>query len=121
MENLIITGELVKVLNLKSGVSKAGKEWKTRDFLIEYNQDTQYPRQATFTLFGDKSNILDEYKVGDVIEVHYNIDAREYNGRYFNNVTAWQVSHQSNENSSAAPVSNDNADLVPAENDDLPF
>ena len=88
-DNLVVTGVLEKVLPIQSGTSKAGKEWQKLDFVIETLGE--YPKKIAFTLFGDKTSMIDGVGVGQEIEVSFNLESREYEGRWFSNINAWRV------------------------------
>lgn len=83
-----ITGKVVAVLELQSGTSKKGSEWKKRDFVIE-TLDDKFPKKVCFTLFGDRADACPS--IDSVVNVAFDIDAHEYNGKWFNSVNAWKV------------------------------
>lgn len=89
MSNLQTRGKVKEILMPENGVSKAGKEWSKRDFVIE--TEGEYPKLNCFTLFGDKADILDNINVGATVDVHFNLESKEFNGRYFHNINAWKV------------------------------
>lgn len=89
MSELKISGKVTVILQVENGTSKAGKEWKKQDFVIETGD--KYPALVCFTLFGDKLSLLNGVSVGDEVDVSFNIESREYNGRYFHNINAWKV------------------------------
>jgi hypothetical protein len=89
MSNLQTRGKVTLILLPQNGVSKSGKEWSKRDFVIE--TEGEYPKLNCFTLFGDKANILDNINIGATVNVHFNLESREFNGRYFHNLNAWKV------------------------------
>ena len=72
-----------------SGVSKAGKPWKKREYVLE-TQDTAFPQKIFFDFFGDKA---DQYplEVGQVVKLSFDINSREYNGRWFTSISAWKA------------------------------
>ena len=47
-----ITGKVIFILPLRSGISKNGKEWKSQEFVIEIPGN--YPRKICINIFGDK-------------------------------------------------------------------
>lgn len=61
--SLQVKGKIQQILKPESGVSRAGKEWKKQEFVIE--TDEQFPRKVCFTLFNDKSSLLDGFSQGD--------------------------------------------------------
>ena len=83
-----ITGKVLAVLELQSGTSKKGSEWKKRDFVIE-TLDEKFPKKVCFTLFGDRADACPS--INNVVKVAFDIDAHEYNGKWFNSVNAWKV------------------------------
>ena len=83
-----ITGKIIVALPEQSGVSKAGNTWKKKEYVLE-TQDT-YPKKVHFDLFGDKA---DKYPltVGQTVRLSFDIESREYNGRWFTSIRGWQV------------------------------
>ena len=88
-----ITGNVVVVCPIKSGVSQSGKEWQSLDFVIEVQG--QYPKKVVLNLFGqDRINQLNPQAGEQNVTVDFDIDAHEYNGRWFNQVSAWKITRQ---------------------------
>ena len=103
-------------LSVESGTSKAGKEWKKQSFIVDTG--SQYNPEICFELFGEeKIDILKNHNEGDQIDVSFNLSSREYNGRYFHNVSAWRIENISTNESKEIPEFNESAN----EEDDLPF
>lgn len=117
--SLSTSGKIVNILNVESGTSKAGKEWKKQGFVID-NGD-QYNPNVCFSLFGDdKIAMLNNFTVGQEVEVAFNLSSREYNGKWYHNIDAWKITAQG----ATAPAAGAPApaiDNAPAEDDDLPF
>ena len=89
------TGKIIKVLPLKSGVSKSsGKEWKSQEYVME-TSDIRYPTHLCFSVFGDRVDSF-AIKEGEELTVSFNIDAREYEGRWYNSIQAWKVDRGTN-------------------------
>ena len=84
-----IQGKIIVALPERSGVSARG-EWKVQEFVLE-TVDTQYPRKMLFDVFG--ADRLQRYnlQVGQMVSVAFDIDAREYNGRWYNSIRAYDV------------------------------
>ena len=83
-----IKGKIIHVLPLQEGTSKAGNSWKKQEYVLETND--QYPKKVCFDLFGDKA---DQYRaeIGDDVVLSFDIESREYNGRWYNDIRAWRV------------------------------
>ena len=87
-----IIGKAIAVLPVKSGVSqRTGEQWQSREYVIETQK--QYPKRMCFEVFG--TDKLKEFNIrnNDLIKVHFDITAREYNGKWYNSVRAWKVEH----------------------------
>ena len=122
MSNLSVEGKL-KRINDEQVISD---RFKKREFVIETEE--QYPQVLMFQLAQDKTNLIDQFSLGDKVEVFFNLRGREWQKdpaaeiRVFNTLDAWRI--QKVEAMQAA----DNTDVAAAEpiapaseEDDLPF
>lgn len=88
-----LQGKIIAVQDRKSGVSQTtGNAWTTQEFVVEEIKD-RYPQRMCFSVFGEEklNNWVGLLQVGSFVRVHFDIDAREYNGRWFNSMNAWKV------------------------------
>ena len=86
-----ITGKIIHALEPRSGVSAStGNPWSMQTFVIETTQE-QYPRRCAFEVFGEERLKQFNFQVGQEYTVSFDIDAREYQGRWYNSVRAWRV------------------------------
>ena len=83
-----IQGKVIAVLPERSGVSARG-EWKSQTYVIETQE--QYPKKMAFDVFGADRLAQFNIQSGEVINVSFDIDAHEYQGRWFNSIRAWNV------------------------------
>ena len=122
-----LQGKVIAVLPKRSGVSARG-EWKTQDYVIETHD--QYPRKMVFNVFGADRIAQFAIKAGEEITVSFDIDAHEYQGRWFNSIRAWNIQRVDAAASQAAspvPAADAQAPFPPAAQseeesaDDLPF
>lgn len=83
-----IKGKIIQKFDLQSGTSKAGNPWKKQNYLLE-TLDT-YPKKIYFDFFGDRA---DQYplNVGDMINLSFDIESREYQGRYYTDIRGWKA------------------------------
>ena len=103
-------GILKEVLEVQSGTSKAGKDWQKQEFVIDTGD--QFNPIMCFGAFGeDKVNKLKEFKVGDSIEIEFNVQCREFKGKYYTNLDAWKIDKAATD---AMPT-------PASDTDDLPF
>ena len=86
-----IQGKVIAVLPERSGISQRG-EWRSQTYVIETQE--QYPKKMAFDVFGGDRIVNFGIHLGEVIDVSFDIDAHEYQGRYFNQIRAWNVVHQ---------------------------
>jgi|GEM_PF-53314 len=83
-----LQGKIIAALEPRSGTSARG-EWKSQDFVVETHD--QYPRKMVFSVFGADRLERFNIQVGQEVTVSFDIDAHEYNGRWFNNIRAFDV------------------------------
>ena len=87
---MIVKGKLVKMMDAESGTSKAGKEWVKRNFII--NNGSEYNPEVCCQVFGkEKVDALNDFQVGQELEVSINLSSREYKGKYYHNIDAWKI------------------------------
>ena len=83
-----ISGQIIAVLPTRSGTSARGTEWSSQTAVVETKE--QYPKKVAFDVMGEKIAQFN-LQVGEYVTVSYDIDAHEYQGRWFNAVRAWNV------------------------------
>ena len=86
-----ITGKITKVLETVSGTSKAGKEWKKLSFVVTTTEE--YNNLYCFDVFGEeKVENFEKYnKVGDEVDVEFNVKTNEWKDKYFTSLDAWKI------------------------------
>lgn len=86
-----LQGKIIVVLPERSGTSQRGNQWRSITYVLETQE--QYPKKLAFDVTNDKIDLLN-IQVGEFLTVQFDINAREYQGRYFNSVQAWNVIRQ---------------------------
>ena len=85
-----LTGKVIAIMEPRSGVStRTGNSWMTQEYVIEV--PGQYPRKMLFNIFGEDRIKQFNIQPGEEITVQFDIDAREYNGRWFNDIRAYNI------------------------------
>ncbi|MBO4658407.1 MAG: DUF3127 domain-containing protein [Prevotella sp.] len=84
-----IQGKIILALPVKTGTSARG-EWKVQEFVLE-TLDAQFPRKMVFSVFGEERLQRFNIQVGQDVNVSFDIDAREYQGKWFNSIRAFDV------------------------------
>ena len=85
-----LTGRIIAVLPAQSGVSaRTGNSWMSQEYVIEV--PGQYPRRCVFRIFGEDRIKQMNIQMNEDLTVQFDIDAHEYNGRWFNDIRAFNV------------------------------
>ena len=85
-----LTGRIIAVMEPRSGVSaRTGNAWMTQEYVIEV--PGQYPNRCVFNIFGEDRIKQFNIQNGEDITIQFDIDAREYQGRWFNDIRAYNV------------------------------
>ena len=84
-----LQGKVIAALPERGGVSQRGTEWKVQEFVIETHE--QYPKKMVFEVFGADRLARFNIQIGQEVLVAFDIDAREWNGRWFNSIRAYDV------------------------------
>lgn len=126
-----ITGKIVQTLPKQTGNAKNGTTWEKQEYIIEV--PGQYPKKVCFNLWGDK---IAKFGIqdGQDLTISVDIESREYNGRWYTDVRAWNVTKQNGGSAIGGTNSAPSFDAAPAgdlgsnaaannpfEDDDLPF
>lgn len=83
-----VIGKIIVALPETTGVSKAGNAWKKREYVLETQESR--PHQIFFDFFGDRADQF-PLQVGQVIKLSFDIESREYNGRWFVSIHGWKA------------------------------
>lgn len=133
-----VTGKIIAVLTANSGVSaRTGNPWMSQEYVLETHD--QYPKKVCFRVFGEDRIKQFNIQAGEELTVSFDLDAHEYNGRWFNSVSAWAVNRavqtqpagagstdmpfppQNGAQPAAAPFASEPATGGEGSADDLPF
>lgn len=112
-----IAGKILEVLPKVTGTNKSGNPWQKQEFILEV-QGGQYPKKALMGIWGEK---VDQFQVqkGEEVTVSFDIDCREYNGRWYNDIRAWNVVKKSGAPAQSAPQVSSPISETPADVDNL--
>lgn len=92
-----IIGRIIKILDIRSGISKTkGTEWMSQTYILETQESR--PRLVAFEVYGEDKIKSMNIQVGEDLKVYIEIDAREYNYRWYNQVRAWRVDRTTENN-----------------------
>lgn len=115
-----IGGKILQILPMQSGNTQKG-EWKKQEFIIETEE--QFPKKVCFSLWGDKVEFIRHFKAGEKVQVSFNIESREFNGRWFTELRAWKMDKSQTQQRSQKnePPQKEEDPFSSELTDDLPF
>ncbi len=95
---------------------KVSANFTKRDIVVEITENPKYPQTVLFELSGDRVNLIDDYRVGDRVEVEFNLRGREWKSpagevKYFNTLSVWKLRGMDKRNDEPRP----------GDVDDIPF
>ena len=120
-----LTGKVIAVMEARSGTSaRTGNAWMTQEYVIEI--PGQFPKRCAFSIFGKDRIKQFNIQNGEDITIQFDIDAREYNGRWFNDIRAYNVIRGQSKQSVAPNAVVDNpfppiGEVSGSDGGDLPF
>lgn len=106
-----VTAKITKVMEATSGTSATGKEWKKLSFLAETTEE--YNNLYCFEVFGEEKvdNFLKFNKVGQLVDIDFNVKTNEWKDRYFTSLQAWKIFKAEDNMSVPAPMEEQTGDL----------
>ena len=85
-----ISGKIIQVLPLQEGTStRTGNPWKLQAYILETQE--QYPKKVHFEVFGEDRIKANPCNIDDLVTVSFDIESREYNGRWYTGLRAWKI------------------------------
>ena len=84
-----VSGKIIQMLPLQEGIGRNGNPWKVQSAILE-TQD-QYPRKVCFEVFGEDRINNNPFKVDDIVTISFDIESREFNGRWYTSIRAYRV------------------------------
>ncbi len=120
---MVITGKLHFVEDTK----QVSDSFKRRSFVVEYVDNPLFPQYVSFELTQDRVGAIDAFKIGENIEVTFNLRGREWTSpelvkKYFNTLEAWMIKEAA-ASGAAEPATASVGNGLPTDdpNSDLPF
>ena len=111
-----VVGKIIQVLPAQEGVGRNGNPWKVQPYVLETLD--QYPRKVHFEVFGEDRIKQNPCDIDQVVTVSFDIESREFNGRWYTSIRAWRIQQgdvtQAGVAPAAAPVAAAPAQVAPA-------
>lgn len=99
-----VKGRVIDVLPIRKGETEKGG-YAVQEFVVDV--EDEYPFKFLFAVYGQDK--LNQYNIkkGDIVEVFFNISARQWKDKWITTVRAWKVNNMSNSyrNDNPAPQS----------------
>ena len=115
--------KVLEVTDFTSGTSQSGKDWKKATVIVE-QADGNYTETYAMQAFDDKIDVVNGF-IGQAVDIKFTIKAREYNGRWYNDLRFQYVSPVEQAKPAPAPAPKAEPAPAPAQEDDpdgdLPF
>jgi single-strand DNA-binding protein len=64
--------------------------FQAREFVVEV-PDGNYPQMVKFQAVQERCAQLDDFREGEQVKVHFDLRGREWQGKYFTNLTAFRI------------------------------
>ena len=112
-----VVGKIIQVLPAQEGVGRNGNPWRVQPYVLETLD--QYPRKVHFEVFGEDRIKQNPCDVDQLVTVSFDIESREFNGRWYTSIRAWKIQQGDTTQaaavpSAAAPVTAPAAPAAPA-------
>ena len=78
-----------KIIVIGDTETIGAKEFKKR--LLVVQSDEQFPQSLPIEFTQDKTNLLDKFKVDDLVKVSINLRGSEWKGKYYANIQGWRI------------------------------
>ena len=119
-------GTISHMSEITSGTSTSGRDWARMTIMIDIPGYQGSISKLSFQVGTDRISDVQEFKIGDKVEIGWSIYAREYKGRWYNNVDLVNIKSLGVQADAPAPAPAPAVEPYPAnyfepQSDDLPF
>ena len=97
-----VVGKIIQVLPAQEGVGRNGNPWKVQPYVLETLD--QYPRKVHFEVFGEDRIKQNPCDIDQLVTVSFDIESREFNGRWYTSIRAWRIQQGDMTQAAAAPA-----------------
>jgi len=108
-----VTGKIEQIKEVEKGTSKEGKDWQKLNFTIKTTE--QYNNLYAFEIFGKEKieNFLKYNKVGNNVDVDFNVQTREWKDKFFTTLQCWKIFKAAEETKKEEIESSEKGDDLP--------
>ena len=97
-----VVGKIIQVLPAQEGIGRNGNPWKIQPYVLETLD--QYPRKVHFEVFGEDRIKQNPCDIDQLVTVSFDIESREFNGRWYTSIRAWKIQQGDTTQPGAAPA-----------------
>lgn len=95
-------GTIAVMSEVQSGTSQSGNTWSRQTIVVDVVGYNGNYRKVMLQASGNVVADLETMMVGDKVEITYQVTAREWNGKWYNNVDLYKI--ESTEEKAQQPV-----------------
>ncbi len=81
-----VKGIISHMGDIQQGTSQGGYDWARQVIVIDVHSFNGTFQKIALTAQNQRVDDLQNYQIGDRVEIGYSVTAREYQGKWFNNV-----------------------------------
>ncbi len=96
-----ISGKLSLHLPIQTGEGKNGP-WQKSGFVVEISNE-KFPKKVFFTTWGDAIAKSQNFQAGDDVKVSFDLESREYQGKWYSDIKAWNIERIAGVTSNTTP------------------
>ena len=111
MSKYQLSGKIKAIMDLQSFTSGFSK----REFVV--TTEDRYPQDIKLELHKERTSLLDNITINDVVTVDFDIRGNEYQGKHYVSLVAWKIDNQASSSSADATENDNDFDT----SDDVPF
>ena len=97
-------GTINSMSEVQSGISQSGFQWQKMTIILDVPGFRDSFSRQVFQVSGDRVSDVLNFHVGDKVEISWAMTAREWNGRWYNNVDLIRINPQEERQPAPAPA-----------------
>lgn len=83
------SGKIIVAFPRTNGVTRDNRDWEKREYVLE--ADDRYRSKMRFSMMSFDGEIENPPAVGDMVNIGFTIECREYKENWFNDIRAYQI------------------------------
>ena len=91
------------IQTIKDTEYRGAKGFAVRELIAVIGYGDKYPQTVKFEVLGDKTALLDDYREGQKVTIHFDIRGREWQDKVFNSLNIWKITSDEENTPQKAP------------------